>query len=454
MPIRIFPSLRALLLLLLCCSALSLSAQNSKRIQQLKKERTALQQRISQSEQLLNTTRKSVQSQLNHLALLNAQITEQQQFVDSVQADVSTLSADIVRLQQQIAALGRDLSVCKQKYRRAVLYMNRNRLLQNKWAFILMSKSFRQMYRRMRYAAEYSKYIRIQGEVIKKKEESLRAKQQQLAAAKAEKDQLLAAARQERNALEGQKQKRQAVVDELNQKQSQLQSTIQQTRRKYTSLNARIEKLIQEEIAAAERRRKEALARKKAEEERRKAEAARRAVANRKKGAKGKSSAGSSARSSSSTPKFEAESKAERTLSANFAANRGRLPVPVTGSYAVTSRYGHYRVEGLRDVQLENKGINLTAKRGAKVRCVFDGEVSAVASISGTYLVIVSHGSYYSVYSNLASVSVRRGQKVTARQTLGTPAGDGSGNTVLHFQLRKKSGNSATPIDPLPWLAR
>lgn len=202
MPIRIFPSLRALLLLLLCCSALSLSAQNSKRIQQLKKERTALQQRISQSEQLLNTTRKSVQSQLNHLALLNAQITEQQQFVDSVQADVSTLSADIVRLQQQIAALGRDLSVCKQKYRRAVLYMNRNRLLQNKWAFILMSKSFRQMYRRMRYAAEYSKYIRIQGEVIKKKEESLRAKQQQLAAAKAEKDQLLAAARQERNALE------------------------------------------------------------------------------------------------------------------------------------------------------------------------------------------------------------------------------------------------------------
>ena len=246
--------LRPLLLLLLSAAALALPGQNSRRIQQLKKEHAALQQRITQSEQQLRSTRKSVTAQLNNLALLNAQITEQQQFVDSVQADITGLSADIHRLQQQLSALGRDLAACKQKYRRAVLYANRNRLQQNKWAFILMSKSFRQMYRRMRYAAEYSKYLRVQGEAIKQKEEQLRAKQRQLDAARAEKDQLLAAARQERSALEGQKQKRQAMVDELNKKQSQLQQTLQQNRRKSANLNARIEKLIQEEIAAAERR--------------------------------------------------------------------------------------------------------------------------------------------------------------------------------------------------------
>ncbi len=450
MPIKKTNILRTLLLLLLCCAALALPAQNSKRIQQLKKERTALQQRISQSEQLLSTTRKSVKAQLNHLALINSQITEQQQFVDSLQSDVSALSGDIVKLQRQIADLSRDLAACKQRYRRALLYMNRNRLLQNKWAFILMSENFRQMYRRMRYAAEYSKYIRIQGEAIQQKEKALKERERQLAAAKAEKDQLLAAARQEHAALEGQKQKRQSVVNELNKKQSQLQATLKQTRQKYASLNARIDKLIQEEIAAAERRRKAELARKAEEERRRKAEAERRAAAGGKKGGKSRKPASRTA----TTPKFEAESKADRALTGSFAANRGRLPVPVTGSYAITSRYGQYRVEGLRDVQLDNKGINITAKRGAKVRCVFNGEVSAVASISGTYIVIVRHGSYYSVYSNLASVSVRRGQQVAARQTIGTPANDGSGNAMLHFQLRKKNGNSAAPINPLPWLDR
>lgn len=449
--------LRPLLLLLLSAAALALPGQNSRRIQQLKKEHAALQQRITQSEQQLRSTRKSVTAQFNNLALLNAQITEQQQFVDSVQADITGLSADIHRLQQQLSALGRDLAACKQKYRRAVLYANRNRLQQNKWAFILMSKSFRQMYRRMRYAAEYSKYLRVQGEAIKQKEEQLRAKQRQLDAARAEKDQLLAAARQERSALEGQKQKRQAMVDELNKKQSQLQQTLQQNRRKSANLNARIEKLIQEEIAAAERRRKEAERRRQEElARRRREEAARqRAAAGRNRRKSGNARSGSSAsRGSTATPRFEAETAADRTLSGNFAANRGRLPVPVTGTYAVTGRYGQQRVAGLGDVSLDNKGIDLTARRGAKARAVYGGEVSAVANIGGSYIVIVRHGSYYSVYSNLASVSVRRGQKVTTRQTIGTPAGDGSGNVVLHFQLRKKSGKTATPFNPLPWLAR
>lgn len=446
--------LRPLLLLLFSAAILALPGQNSRRIQQLKKEHAALQQRISQSEQQLRSTRKSVTAQLNNLALLNAQITEQQQFVDSVQADITDLSADIARLQQQLAALGRDLAACRQKYRRAVLYANRNRLQQNKWAFILMSKSFRQMYRRMRYAAEYSKYLRVQGEAIKQKEEQLRAKQRQLDAAKAEKGQLLAAARRERSALEGQKQKRQAMVDELNKKQSQLQQTLRQNRRKSANLNARIDKLIQEEIAAAERRRKEAERRRQEElARRRREEAARqRAAGERNRGSARSKSSGS--RGNTATPRFEAESAADRTLSGNFAANRGRLPVPVTGTYAVTGRYGQQRVAGLGDVRLDNKGIDLTARRGAKARAVYGGEVSAIANIGGTYIVIIRHGSYYSVYSNLASVSVRRGQKVTTRQTIGTPAGDGSGNVLLHFQLRKKSGKSANPFNPLPWLAR
>ena len=128
--------------------------------------------------------------------------------------------------------------------------------------------------------------------------------------------------------------------------------------------------------------------------------------------------------------------------------------MPITGSYAVTSRYGQYNVEGLSGVTLDNKGINLTGKRGAQARCVYNGEVSTVANIGGSYIVIVRHGDFYSVYSNLASVSVRNGQKVTTRQTIGTVASDGTGNATLHFQLRQRSGASANHINPLPWLAR
>lgn len=128
--------------------------------------------------------------------------------------------------------------------------------------------------------------------------------------------------------------------------------------------------------------------------------------------------------------------------------------MPITGSYAVTSRYGQYNADGLKGVTLDSKGINLTGQPGAKARCVYEGEVSAVANIGGSYIVIVRHGGYYSVYSNLSGVSVRRGQQVNTRQTLGNVARSAAGNCTLHFQLRQKNGNTATHINPLPWLAR
>jgi len=137
-------------------------------------------------------------------------------------------------------------------------------------------------------------------------------------------------------------------------------------------------------------------------------------------------------------------------LSGGFAANRGRLPVPITGSYAITAHYGTYNVAGLRGVQLSNKGINLTGRPGAQARAVYSGEVTAVFNMNGLYNVIVRHGSYMSVYCNLSSVSVHRGQQVGTRQTLGSVAGDGTGNCTLHFQLRRET----SPLNPEAWIGR
>ena len=124
--------------------------------------------------------------------------------------------------------------------------------------------------------------------------------------------------------------------------------------------------------------------------------------------------------------------------------------MPITGSYSITTHFGTYNVAGLNGVQLDSKGINITGRPGAQARCVFRGEVTAVFPCGGVYNVIVRHGRYMSVYCNLSSISVRRGQNVEARQTIGAVATDGSGNCTLHFQLRKETAR----LNPEAWLAR
>lgn len=136
----------------------------------------------------------------------------------------------------------------------------------------------------------------------------------------------------------------------------------------------------------------------------------------------------------------------DRKISGNFESNRGRLPIPVVGSYKIVSHFGQYNVEGLKNVRLDNKGINILGQPGAKVRSIFDGEVSAVFSLAGTTGVMVRHGNYISVYCNLGSVSVRKGQHVTTRQILGTVGAE----NILQFQLRRETAK----LNPEAWLGR
>ena len=446
-------------LLAMLCASLTLTAQTNKKIKKLQSERTTLEKQISESEKLLKTTKKDVASQLNNLMVISSQITKQQNYVQSVHNEVSALQGDITALQKQLKALEKDLADCKQKYRRAVTQLNRNRLGQRKWKFIHSANSFRQMSRRMRYITEYSKYQRAQGEIIRQKEDTIKAKRAELLATKQEKDALLQEGKEQQARLEQQKQDRQKVVNSLNAKQKQLQNTIAQNKKRQKQLDARIDKLIQEEIAAAERRRKEAEARRRAEAERKRKEEERRAAAANKKAAAGKKPSASNKKTSTkpskpaertATPRFYEEDNADRAVNGSFQANKGRLPMPITGSYFISAHYGQYNVEGLRGVKLDNKGINITGHPGAQARSVFAGEVTAIFSLGGMHNVIVRHGSYMSVYCNLASCAVKRGQKVTARQVLGRVATDASGNCTLHFQLRREREK----LNPEPWLGR
>ncbi len=475
-------TIRTLCIVFLSILSLSLPAQTNKKIRSLQRQQSTLKHNIAQQEKMLKSTKKDVNSQLANLQVINVQIEGQQKYVNGIHAELTELSTTISGLEQQLRLLEADLAVCKRRYQRSVSYMFRNKSSLSKWQFILSAKNFRQMYRRLHYMTQFSRYQRAQAEVIRQKEAQVQAKRNELLGVKTEKNRLYTEGQAETRKLQGQQQERQQVINDLNKRQKELQTSIAQQRRKAEQLNARIDQLIQQEIAAAERRRKaeaerrrkaelarqakakaqrEQAAREKAERERN-AAAARRATAakvntNRSKATATTKSATKRNRNvaaytpkPATAPSVTIEENADRALSTSFAANRGRLPMPITGGYSITRHYGAYNVAGLNGVQLDSKGINITGAAGAQARAVFRGEVTAIFTYGGMYNVIVRHGSYMSVYCNLSSTAVRRGQNVEARQTIGTIATDASGNATLHFQLRKETAR----LNPEAWLGR
>ena len=445
----------------------------------MQRQQSTLKHNIAQQEKMLKSTKKDVNSQLANLQVINVQIEGQQKYVNGIHAELTELSTTISGLEQQLRLLEADLAVCKRRYQRSVSYMFRNKSSLSKWQFILSAKNFRQMYRRLRYMTQFSRYQRAQAEVIRQKEAQVQAKRNELLGVKTEKNRLYTEGQAETRKLQGQQQERQQVINDLNKRQKELQTSIAQQRRKAEQLNARIDQLIQQEIAAAERRRKaelarqakakaqreqaarEKAAREKAERERN-AAAARRATAAKAKTDRSKATATTKSATKrnrnvaaytpkpATAPSVTIEENADRALSTSFAANRGRLPMPITGGYSITRHYGAYNVAGLNGVQLDSKGINITGSVGAQARAVFRGEVTAIFTYGGMYNVIVRHGSYMSVYCNLSSTAVRRGQNVETRQTIGTIATDASGNATLHFQLRKETAR----LNPEAWLGR
>ncbi len=432
------------------CLALPLSAQSNKLIKELESKRGTLQKQIAESETLLKTTKKDVGSQLNGLAALTGQIEERKRYILAINSDVESIERELGSLNRQLTRLQRDLKDKKQKYESSVQYLYKNRSIEEKLMFIFSAPTLAQTYRRMRYVREYATYQRLQGEEVLKKQEQVNRKKAELQQVKAAKENLLKERENEKAKLEAQEKEKKTLVANLQKKQRGLQNELAKKRREANQLNARIDRLIAEEIEkarkrAAEEARREAAARKKAEAK---------AAAN--KGASNKQTA-SDKQATTAKPKAApldayAMSKADRELSGNFASNRGKLPMPITGAYIITSHYGEYTVEGLRNVKLDNKGIDIQGKPGAQARAIFDGKVAAVFKLNGLFNILIRHGNYISVYCNLSSASVKQGDDVTTKQTIGQIFSDGAdnGRTVLHFQLRKEKEK----LNPEPWLNR
>ncbi|TGY09367.1 murein hydrolase activator EnvC [Bacteroides muris (ex Afrizal et al. 2022)] len=417
-----------------------LLAQSNKLIKELESKRGALQQQIAESETLLITTQKDVGSQLKGLAALTGQIEERKRYILTINNDVESIERELSSLERQLTRLQRDLKDKKQRYESSVQYLYKNRSIEEKLMFIFSAKSLAQTYRRMRYVREYATYQRLQGEEVLKKQEQVNRKKTELQQVKAVKEGLLKEREEEKVKLEAQEKEQKLLVANLKKKQRGLQNELNKQRREANQLNARIDRLIAEEIEKARKRAAE--------------EARREAAARKKVGEKTEKPATASTPAKSKAQPLEtySMSKADHELSGNFTNNRGKLPMPITGAYIITSHYGQYSVEGLRNVKLDNKGIDIQGKLGAQARAIFDGKVAAVFKLNGLFNVLIRHGDYISVYCNLSSASVKQGDDVTTKQILGQIFSDGAdnGRTVLHFQLRKEKEK----LNPEPWLNR
>ena len=479
-------------------------------IKGLKNEREQIKKQIAAQKQKLRNNERDVKKRLQNLMVINTEIADKRKTIDTIRRDINILDGNIGVLGDQLVQLEKELNDRKTKFVKSMRYMHRNRSVQNQLMFIFSAKNFSQMYRRMRFMREYASYQRVQGEMVKAKQAELTKKQQELASAKKEKNTLLYKGEQERRTLESKQEEQQSVVTSLQKEQKKIKGIIDKQMQRDKALNAEIDRLVAIEVekarqraiaeakrkaeaarkaAEAERKRKEEeLARKKAAAEaaarenarrialakereerlKREAEAASKKTEEERKLAEDAAREAKRVREETERRAAEDERRHEREvaeakkakeeapkmtmasedlrISGSFESNRGRLPMPVAGNYRIVSHFGQYNVDGLKNVRLDNKGINILGSPGAVVRSIYDGEVSAVFSLGGTTGVMVRHGSYISVYCNLGSVSVRKGQKVSTRQALGTVGRD----NILQFQLRRERSK----LNPESWLGR
>ena len=422
-----------LTLLLLLPAAILLAQADSPAIGQLRQRRAGLQQRIAQSEALLKTTADDARSQLDALAALNSQVEERKRYIQALGRELDTLDNELRRLEQRIGRLKNELKQKQERYAASVRYLQQHRpSIQEKLLFIFSADGPGQMYRRLRYVREYADYQRRQGEDIARQRKQIDQRHAQMLKLRETKGALLKDREQEMRTLQAKEQEKEELVGKLQRKQRELQRELARQRREAQQLNERIDRLIAEEIEKARQR---ALA----EERRRKAEAERRR----------KQSADKPGTPAQKPEKQYVTDRSDQRLTGSFASNRGRLPVPISGSYVLTGHYGRYSV--MRNVVLDNKGIDLQGQPGAQARAVFDGRVAAVFQLNGLTNVLVRHGEYISVYCNLAQAVVKAGDEVKARQPLGDVFSDGAngGRTVLHFQLRREKQK----LNPEQWLA-
>lgn len=434
---------RIVFFLLLFFSASTLFAQDKTDLQ---KQRERIKNEIEQTQKILNETKKTATVSIGQLSLINKKVNLQENVMDNIHKEINNLNDNIYLTQLEINRMKRVLDTLKQEYAKSMVYAYKNRGNYSFLNFVFASESFNDAIKRITYLKSYRNYREMQADNILKTQALLEDKVEALSHNKNRKGVVLQEQGKEMGKLEKQKEEKADIVNKLKGRQKELTAVIRAKQKEDGKLKNAISAMIKREIELAK---KEA-----ARKENERLAALKKQQESAEKNVTAKTDTKKETTPEPSPKKYSLPSNsvlvttdAEVALNASFENNKGRLPWPVNGY--VLYHFGNNQFPG--GIDYYNSGVTLGAKIGEAVKAVFEGEVTLVSYIEDNQAVYIKHGKYFTVYSNLTGVTVKKGDHVQTGQTIGK-AGvneEGEGGRV-EFLLLKESDYQ----NPQSWLKK
>ena len=386
---------KTLILYIVLFVVTSLSAQN---VKELQKQQRELQQQLEQTSTMLKQTKQNETATVNKLNLLNSDIKTRKKLIKNIQSEISGLNAEMGQLRNKRSELQAQLEACKADYARMIRETHYADLQQSPLLFLLSSDTFQQLTRRIRYMQQFAAYRKEQVREIERIQTEIDHQNQQLEIRKKDRSKALTSQKREQEKLASDERKQKNMLQSLKKKEKELLAKQKEQQKKANALNKKIEELIAKQVRTTTTLTKE-----------------------------------------------------QKLIAGGFETNQGRMPWPVEKGY-ISGHFGKHKHPVHEHVTVDNKGIYLQTVNGASARAVYEGEVTWCAQMNGNYAVIIQHGNYRTVYSPLKSINVKQGDKVTAKQAIGTIYTDTNedNKTELYFQLYK----DRSILNPSLWLAQ
>jgi septal ring factor EnvC (AmiA/AmiB activator) len=409
--------------------------------EKLEERKAQIQKEIRENEKLLQTVKKKEKTAVNVIVIQSNKIKLKEKLINTTERQKKLLGNDMYINQVKINKLKKELEILKADYAEMIVKSYKSRSEESRAMFLLSSENFLQAYKRAQYMKQYTNYRKMQGEEIKSKTGELIVYNGKLDVQKKAKQKLIAENEKERLSLEKERQEQEKLVKSIKKDKNKILAEIKKRQQESRQIDRQINRLIREAIAEANRKAamERAMERAKAES---KAESKTESKSELKTRAK-------AIVSSSSVSSSKIELTAETKLIAdNFRANRGKLPWPVEKGF-VSLGYGDQAHPVYKTLVIHNSGVEITTDQGSNARAVFGGEVASVIVLSPiNKAVMVQHGDFFTVYQNLSSVSVSKGDKVSIKQSLGRVRTNSEGRTVIKFLILQNT----TYNNPQSWL--
>ncbi|MBQ2396290.1 MAG: peptidoglycan DD-metalloendopeptidase family protein [Bacteroidales bacterium] len=402
----------------------------------LEKEKIKLEKEIASMNKILNETKKTKKMSTSELRVLEKKIAQRKKLIKNINSQMGMLNNEIKSTQQSIGELCKEIAVLRESYAQMLRYAQKNKTNTDKLLFIFSSKDYKEAYQRYIFFRQFGDLQKEKLTQIQSKTNELSKRTNELELKRNNQEKLLQQELKNSNALDKEKKEKQKTVNQLQKKEKQLAKNLQDKQKQVKKLQQQIDNAI-----AAEVKKQQELAAKK------------------KKQMEAKSTSGNSKEVAANKAAIETAKKKNYTiattpeevaLSSSFEANKGKLPWP-TSQGVIVSQYGVHKHPEVKGAVIENKGIDIRTTKGSSVRSIFKGEVSRIAKgPNGLLVVIIRHGEYMSVYANLKSVSVKNGQKVDTKQTIGIVSTNEDGVSEYKFQIFKGTHH----LNPSIWLSK